>query len=139
LPTNLKYSISAKGIRITEAEFLTLRLLKPYNLEEEQEVPPVNTSQYYWVRYDNISEIYDYVREYYHNLPKGQSPRVVKITFPTAVSALPTEDQYNAGGQYHTEICICEIRIYSFSPYQGETYYVAETKNYTTWLEPRSR
>ncbi|MDR2064941.1 MAG: hypothetical protein LBP85_04450, partial [Prevotellaceae bacterium] len=62
-----------------------------------------------------------------------------KITFPTPVQAPPTEEQYNAGGRYHVETCDCQIRIYSFSPYQGTTYYVAETLNYTTWLKPHSR
>jgi hypothetical protein len=144
LPVNIRYSISNKGIRITESEFLSLRLLKPYNLEDEQGIPPLSTSQYYWARYDNISDIYQYARNRY---PLGVSYiiRIVAISFPANVSIAPTEDQYNAGGQYYMEQCVCEIRRYPNPAHplpdgnSYDDYVLLETTNYTTWLEPRSK
>jgi hypothetical protein len=137
LPTNLKYSISAKGIRITEAEFLTLRLLKPYNLEEEQEVPPFNPNDtpYYWVRFNNIVEVLQNAKNQY-TLFNNITLQLIEFPPAPGYYTSPTEAQYNAGGQYHTAQYQCQIK--GRFMWGGDITVIATT-TYTAWLEPRSR
>ncbi|MDR3286674.1 MAG: hypothetical protein LBT27_04460 [Prevotellaceae bacterium] len=132
LPVNIKYNISNKGIIISEAEFLSLRLLKPYNLEDEQRIPEFNTSQYYWIRDNNRDEVIAYAKNKY-----GSGIVFFITEYPPDVRTYqpPTEAQYNAGGRYHVQQCACEIRNYGSSG----IYSVLETTTYTTWLEPKSK
>jgi hypothetical protein len=60
MPVNIKYSIdSNKGLVIQEAEFKTLRLMKPYDISAENTIPQFNNSQYYWLRGNNLSDMYE--------------------------------------------------------------------------------
>jgi hypothetical protein len=139
LPANIRYKIGKKGIIIDEAEFYTLRLLQPYNLDVEQEIPGFNTSEYYWVRFNNVNSImdakYSYIGGgfYFHEITSSPpDPR----TYPP-----PTAAEMTAGGKYH-------IRQYTMDIYWQDSPFgnnplpdpiKKATENYTAWLEPRKK
>jgi hypothetical protein len=138
LPVNMKYSISRKGLEISEIEFRTLRLQLPYNLDAEQEIPQFSPSQYYWVRKDNIDQIIS-IYNVDPSDPLGYLKHEI-ITYPPSITSFepPTEQQFIAGetvqvGKYQMRVCV-EYRD-GWGSVQAHWY----DEEYTVWLEPRKK
>ena len=100
MPVSIKYNISDKGLRISEVEFKTLRLQKPYDLAAEQSIPLFNTSDYYWKRFDNLTYWHDYAFDNY-----GPDVHVEIVTRPPdpRTYPAPTQAEFNSGNRYHEE------------------------------------
>jgi hypothetical protein len=139
LPICIKYSISRTGVDISEVEFRTLRLLQPYDLDIEQEIPQFNVSQFYWERYNNI---YDVVLPSYAEYPDRISYRARVTTIPPDARSYPppTEEEFNAGEKKHIEYYKMDItaKPKSSGLFYSE-YIIATNVSYTTWLEPRKK
>jgi hypothetical protein len=133
LPVSMKYTISRKGIEISEIEFRTLRLQLPYNLETEQEIPQFNTAAYYWEMTDNIKQILNSYNAYLYTI----------ISTPPLANSFdpPTEQQFlnreiiDLG---YFKIQITKITFGMQDPYHptGPITSIYE-ENYHAWLEAR--
>jgi len=133
IPVSIRYKLSSAGVEITEAEFKTLRLMQPYNLQQEQFIPDYEPSPYYWVRFDNYNE------QFLSNDPRVWYNAYYIDTPPQAKNyPPPVQSQYLAGGEYHIELC--KVQVVEYHEIDGETIRRNEfIRHVKFWLEPRMR
>jgi hypothetical protein len=129
IPVRFKYSIGNKGtITVEEAEFKTLQLQQPYDINNEQEIPQFNGSAYYWVQRHNMAEVMAA-----HHEVDNNSLRWGVMDFPPSVYNYPppTQEQVDAGGKYYEKQY--DMRIVWWT---GGLHSIVQ---YSAWLEPRKK
>jgi hypothetical protein len=153
LPHSIKYSISRKGLAISELQLLTLRLQQPFDLGAEQLVPPFTASDYYWVR-NNDAEAVAHSTQYEEAFMNYQL--LTAPTKPLPEYDPPTEAQYNAGGKYHQETFRLQVNFWIIDGYTPGTAIDIDTGqvypgpddgipllslelDYHAWLEPKKK
>jgi hypothetical protein len=129
IPVQVKYRIGNKGVVIIdEAEFKTLQLQQPYNIDNEQEIPQFNKSTYYWLRRHNMAAVVAAHPEVDNN---GVRWGTIEIPPSAHTYPAPTLAQVNAGGRYYEAQYNIEIIWWT-----GK---LKEIIQYTAWLEPRKK
>jgi hypothetical protein len=129
IPVQVKYRIGNKDVVIIEeAEFKTLQLQQPYDIDKEQEVPQFNESAYYWLRQSNIANVMAAHPEVNNTTVRWgemESPPPV-YTYP-----LPTQTQVNTGSKYYEAQYTIKIIWWTGA--------LHSTVNYTAWLIAKKR
>jgi hypothetical protein len=140
LPINVKYTISRKGLEISEVEFRTLRLQLPYDLDAEQAIPQFNASQYYWEPKNNIEQVlipYKDPMGYYFAVYDGYE----LLTTPPQPSSFdaPTEAQFI--NSEALQLGKFMLRVYGRirDGYGSASIRLTFDVEYSAWLEPRKK
>jgi hypothetical protein len=138
LPINMKYTISRKGLEISEIEFRTLRLQLPYNLDAEQSIPQFSAARYYWEAKDNIDQVISAISD---NLPSKwyyYGYNIVTSPPPPSSFNSPTEQQFLDNitiqlGNFKMTVLLYEVN------FEGRWIEQFSENQYTAWLEPRKK
>ncbi|MDR1884411.1 MAG: hypothetical protein LBR26_16785 [Prevotella sp.] len=135
MATSLKYSVGREKIKITEAEFLTLRRQLPhtnftYGFQFTE--PDASGYSYYWIKESNFWDIVDalynpqygteWVESIYHIEPEPDGSEY----------APPTEQEYYQGGEYHRQTLHAIAYIHVDNPYAQQP--VAYNIEYDVWF-----
>jgi hypothetical protein len=132
LPVNMKYTISRKGMEMSEVEFRTLRLQLPYNLDVEQEIPQFNASKYYWEAKTSIPQL---LQEH----PGWFNEQVITVPPPPISYDAPTEQQFLDGETLPQGTFLMHVYEDQFDPHYQEMIAVEYDVPYDAWLEPRKK
>ncbi|MDR2626765.1 MAG: hypothetical protein LBC40_01885 [Dysgonamonadaceae bacterium] len=136
LPKEFNFTID--NLKNSKMTLCSLRLLEPYNTDEDHAIPKVEEQMYYWAFYDGFQDTGNAIAEYHGSGKPGVSSELFRTgTVPTVDdvpwSLPPTENDHKENKKINEKVYTGRVNIY-FSGTNDYNYSV--DFNYTCFNYP---